>query len=144
MYLRLLFLVLFVSSTLSGFAQSREDETIIRSILQRQEADWNRGDVKAFMVGYWPSDSLTFVGSKGVTYGYQPIYENYLKRYPDRAAMGKLTFTIKEVLFPGKDVAYVIGKFHLTRPEKGDAEGHFSIVWRKIRGQWLIISDHSS
>jgi uncharacterized protein (TIGR02246 family) len=125
-------------------AQSNADREIILSILDKQENDWNHGDIKAFMMGYWPSDSLTFVGSKGVTYGYENIYENYLKRYPDRASMGKLKFTIKEVNFPAKEVAYVIGKFHLTRPEKGDAEGHFTILWRKINGKWLIVSDHSS
>jgi len=135
---------IFILSAFHLYAQSPKDHQEILSILNRQENDWNRGDVEAFMVGYWPSDSLTFVGSKGVTYGYNQIYENYLKRYPDRASMGKLKFTIKEVVFPGKDVAYVIGKFHLTRPVKGDAEGHYTILWRKINGKWLIVSDHSS
>lgn len=139
-----LLLTLFISlSSLNLMAQTDADRQKILSVLNRQESDWNRGDVAAFMVGYWSSDSLTFVGSKGVTYGYRQTYENYLKRYPDRSAMGQLKFTIKEVSFPGKDVAYVIGKFHLTRPEKGDAEGHFTVLWRKINGEWVIVSDHS-
>lgn len=136
--------LLLFYSCLQLKAQSVSDKQEILSMLNRQENDWNRGDVAAFMVGYWPSDSLTFVGSKGITYGYDQTFKNYLKRYPDRASMGKLKFTIKEISFPGKDVAYVIGKFHLTRPEKGDAEGHFTILWRKINNKWLIVSDHSS
>jgi ketosteroid isomerase-like protein len=43
-----------------------------------------------------------------------------------------------------KEAAFVIGKFFLTRPQKGDASGHFSLLWRKIKGQWLIVADHSS
>lgn len=140
-------LIIFSFLLLATFhlkAQSIADREDILSILNNQENDWNRGDIKAFMTGYWPSDSLTFVGSKGVTYGYENIYQNYLKRYPDRASMGKLKFTIKEVYFPANEVAYVIGKFHLTRPEKGGAEGHYTILWRKINGKWFIVSDHSS
>ena len=96
------------------------------------------------MHGYWPSDSLTFVGSAGITYGYHATLSNYKKRYPDRASMGTLAFTILKLEFPAPNVAYVIGKWHLTRPKVGDVGGHFTLLWRKIRGQWVIISDHSS
>jgi ketosteroid isomerase-like protein len=41
-------------------------------------------------------------------------------------------------------VAYVIGRWHLTRPQIGDAGGHYTLLWRKIKGQWVIVSDHSS
>jgi ketosteroid isomerase-like protein len=37
----------------------------------------------------------------------------------------------------------VIGKWHLKR-EAGDLSGHFTLLWKKIKGQWLIVADHSS
>lgn len=129
---------------LVGQAQTPADRKAILATLDRQTTDWNAGNVKAFMVGYWPSDSLTFIGKVGVTYGYAATLNNYKRRYPDRASMGKLKFTILKVEFPAKDVAYVIGKYHLTRPQVGDAEGHYTLLWRKIAGKWLIVSDHSS
>ncbi|MVM34714.1 DUF4440 domain-containing protein [Spirosoma sp. HMF4905] len=122
---------------------AKERRTILQ-ILERQTADWNAGRVDKFMNGYWPSDSLTFVGKVGVTYGYQATLANYKKRYPDRASMGSLKFDILQLDFPAPDVAYVIGRFHLTRPKIGDADGHFTLLWRKINNRWVIVSDHSS
>ncbi|MBO0932220.1 YybH family protein [Fibrella aquatilis] len=141
-HILLLLTCLAIAATAS--AQTPADRKAILGILKRQNDDWNAGRVEQFMVGYWPSDSLTFVGKGGITYGYAPTLANYKKRYPDRAAMGTLAFTILKTEFPGPNVAYVIGKWHLTRPQVGDVGGHFTLLWRKIAGQWVIISDHSS
>jgi ketosteroid isomerase-like protein len=125
-------------------AQTPTDRTTILGTLKRQNADWNAGRVADFMRGYWPNDSLTFVGKGGITYGYAATLANYKKRYPDRASMGTLRFTTLNVSFPAPNVAHVIGKWHLTRPQIGDVGGHFTLLWRKIKGEWLIVSDHSS
>ncbi len=116
----------------------------ILSTLARQTTDWNAGRIDAFMHGYWPSDSLTFVGKNGITYGYAATLANYQKRYPTREQMGTLAFTILKLDVLTPTTAYVIGKWQLTRPDVGNAGGHFTLLWRKINGQWLIVSDHSS
>lgn len=125
-------------------AQLNRDRNAILTILKRQTSDWNAGRVDKFMVGYWHSDSLTFVGKAGITYGYEATLANYKKRYPDRASMGTLKFDILQLDFPATNVAYVIGRFHLTRPKIGDADGHFTLLWRKVKNRWIIVSDHSS
>lgn len=127
-----------------AMAQSASDRNLVLATLDRQTADWNAGNINAFMHGYWESDSLMFVGKNGVTYGYENTYQGYLKRYPDRATMGTLKFDILNVSFPGKGVAFVVGKWHLTRPEAGDVGGHYTLLWRKIKGKWLIVCDHTS
>jgi hypothetical protein len=38
---------------------------------------------------------------------------------------------------------FVVGKWHLQR-SIGDIGGHFTLLWRKIKGQWVIVADHSS
>lgn len=124
--------------------QMAKERRAILQILERQTADWNAGRVDRFMNGYWPSDSLTFVGKVGVTYGYQATLANYKKRYPDRASMGTLKFDILELDLLTPTTAYVIGRYHLTRPKIGDAEGYFTLLWRKIKDRWVIVSDHSS
>lgn len=131
---------LFFSATV--FCQS-DDEAEVRKILSTQNAAWNRGNVDAFMVGYWENDSLMFVGSSGITYGYKNTLANYKKRYPDTAAMGKLTFNLIQVKRLSPEYYYVTGKWHLQR-SIGDVGGHFTLVFRKINGNWVIISDHSS
>ena len=123
---------------------ANRDRRSILGTLKRQTDDWNAGRIEKFMVGYWQSDSLTFVSKLGITYGYQPTLANYKKRYPDRASMGTLKFDILELDFPAPNVAYVIGRFHLTRPQVGDADGHFTLLWRRIKNRWVIVSDHSS
>lgn len=139
-----LFALILMGAVHIAQAQSAADKEQIMAILKRQEGDWNKGDIKSFMDGYWVSDSLMFVGKAGITYGYKATYERYLKSYPDRAAMGTLQFTFLNFSFPGPGVAFVVGKFHLTRPEKGDLEGHYTLLFRKIKGKWLIVCDHTS
>lgn len=137
--------ILFISMTLlsvSLFCQTK-DETEVRNVLARQNQAWNRGDIDAFMVGYWENDSLMFIGKSGVTYGYKNTLSNYKKNYPDTATMGKLTFTLIQLKQLSPEFFHVTGKYYLTRTI-GDASGHFTLVFRKINGKWVIISDHSS
>jgi len=130
--------------SLNVFAQTGKDRQIILNILDTQTKAWNSGDVEKFMNGYWVSDSLMYIGKSGVKYGYQGTLDSYRKNYPDKATMGTLKFDIIKVDFIAKDACFVVGKWHLTRPEKGDIGGHYTLLWRKIKGQWVIVADHSS
>jgi len=131
---------LFVVSV--GFGQSK-DELQIRKLLSDQSAAWNRGDIETFMKGYWENDSLMFIGKSGVTYGWNKTLSNYKRGYPDTASMGKLTFTLIRLQNLSPEYYFVIGKWHLQRTI-GNLEGHFTLLFRKIKGQWMIIADHSS
>lgn len=139
-----LFLLWSILLTAPVFGQTADDRKAILGILSRQSADWNTGRVDRFMTGYWPSDSLTFVGKAGITYGYTETLANYKKRYPDRASMGTLKFDILQLDFPARNVAYVIGSYHLARPQIGDTSGYFTLLWRKVKKRWVIVSDHSN
>ncbi|TNE60537.1 MAG: nuclear transport factor 2 family protein [Bacteroidetes bacterium] len=138
----LLALVLLASGPMLA-QRSAKAEQAIRGIMADQEKAWNQGNLEAFMDGYWHADSLKFIGSRGLTYGWQQTLDNYKKGYPDRAAMGNLTFTLITVDVLSSKSAFVIGKWHLQR-QAGDLSGHFTLLWKKIRGKWLIVADHSS
>jgi len=139
------FLLLFGLLSLQICHAQREDAGIaaIRKVMQAQETAWNNGDLEAFMEGYWHADSLRFIGSKGLTYGWDATLANYKKGYPDRATMGKLQFTLISVEKLSGKAAFVIGKWHLKR-DAGDLSGHFTLLWKKIKGKWVIVADHSS
>lgn len=126
----------------ASFAQSK-DEITIRQILDEQTKAWNRGDIDGFMKGYWESDSMMFIGKSGVTYGWTNTLNNYKKNYPDTATMGKLVFTILSVKRLSSAYYSVVGKWFLNR-SAGDVGGHYTLLFRKIKGKWVIISDHSS
>jgi ketosteroid isomerase-like protein len=137
-----LFLLFFVFSVSVAAAQSKNEKQI-REILNEQTAAWNRGDIPAFMNGYWQNDSLMFIGKNGIVYGWQQTLENYKKNYPSPNAMGKLSFEIIKVDKLSFKYYSVIGKWMLVR-SIGDVGGHFSLLFKKINGQWKIVSDHSS
>lgn len=126
----------------NSFAQSK-DEMAIRSMLKVQTTAWNNGNIAQFMKGYWQDDSLMFIGKSGITYGWQKTLNNYKKNYPDTTSMGKLDFVLMEVKKLSAINYFVVGKWHLSR-SIGDLSGHFTLLFKKIKGNWLIIADHSS
>ena len=133
-------LTLLFSSQL--FAQNDKDFDKVKAILQTQAIAWNEGNIDEFMEYYWKSDNLQFIGSSGITYGWQKTLDNYKKRYPDKQAMGELSFDIIKVDKRSKKVITLFGKFHLKR-EIGDLEGIFVLVWKKIKGEWKIVLDQT-
>jgi uncharacterized protein (TIGR02246 family) len=128
------------AQTSSGLAADRE--TIDR-VLRAQQSAWNRADVDAFLEGYWHSPELTFSGSGGVARGWDAVLARYKKNYPNRAAMGQLTFSELEFRFLGPGAALVLGKWHLQR-EKDELGGVFTLVWQHFPEGWKIIHDHTS
>jgi ketosteroid isomerase-like protein len=121
-----------------------KDEQQIQSILDAQVQAWNKGSIDAFMKAYWQNDSLMFISSNGITYGYNATLEGYHQRYPDTDAMGQLTFTILKVNRISNDSYFVIGKWFLKREKKGDTGGYFTLLWKKINHEWVIVADHTS
>lgn len=122
-------------------AQNHSERAIINAMQKQQEA-WNGGNIEEFMAYYWKSDSLKFIGSKGITYGWQKTLDNYKRAYPDKAAMGQLTFTLMEVKQLSKQYVHVIGKWALEKEKP--VGGFFTLLWKKVGGCWVILSDHTS
>ena len=119
------------------------DELAIRKVLDAQQNCWNNGDLECFMDSYWKSDQLVFIGSKGITYGWKETLDNYISRYPTKEKMGVLSFDILIMEPLSNDFWSVIGKWSLAR--KSDSpSGHFSLIFRRLGNDWVIVSDHSS
>ena len=141
--MRILLLILIsILWSSTGFTQDRNARAIL-DLLDTQTAAWNKGDLQGFMKGYWENDSLRFIGKSGITYGWSNTLANYKRGYPDTAAMGKLNFTILVVKKISPRYYEVVGKWYLKR-SIGDANGHYTLLLRKIKGSWVIVSDHSS
>lgn len=124
--------------------QAKEDPQVaIRKVLSAQQSDWNHGDIRAFMAGYWNSPEITFAGSKGFTRGWQPVLERYEKTYAGKEAMGTLDFSELEIRPLGPDAALVLGRWHLQR-QAGDVGGIFTLVFRRFPEGWRIVHDHTT
>lgn len=140
-YLSSLFLFLVIGS-LHAQTSGGEKKAILEVLMQQQQ-HWNEGNITAFMEGYWKSDSVIFTGRNGVTLGWETVLQNYQRSYPSREAMGKLTFTVLQLHVYENQTALLVGQWKLTR-QQDEPGGFFTLVWRKIRGKWVIVADHTS
>ena len=122
---------------------SLSSKTEVLAILNQQEASWNDGDVDGFMKGYWNNDSLMFVSGEKVLYGWQKMTDNYKKTYNTKQLMGELKFKVHKTEVLSNDAVLVIGNWSIHR-EMTDFGGKFSLLWRKINGEWKIVIDHTS
>ena len=114
--------------------------TQVLHTMESQQNAWNSGDLDAFMVGYWESDSLLFIGSRGVNSGYATTLENYKKSYPNKDAMGTLIFKNRSWTQISENAGLLIGSWRISE----EAHGMYSLIWKKIDGRWVIVADHSS
>jgi len=136
-------LVVFLIDQSATAQYKDKDFNKVSKIFMQQEKDWNDGDIDAFMTSYWKSEQLQFGGSSGITRGWNATIARYKIVYPDKDAMGKLTFEIKDLTKHSRKVISLTGSWSLQR--KTDAPGgHFLLIWRKIKGKWLIVADHTS
>lgn len=140
---KLLILLVLIGSLSSCVVRKPSDPRDILAVLESQRQAWNKGDMEGYMQGYERSDSLVFVGKNGPEYGWQTTLDNYKKSYPDKSAMGILTFDIKKVKLISSDHAFVLGAWHLKR-EKDEPKGWFTLLLRKSGGKWKVVADHSS
>ena len=121
------------------------DELDIVKVLTVQERDWNRGDLDAFAAGYKNSPDIIFVGRQ-VSHGYDQMLADYKGNYPNREAMGTLTFGDLDPHILDEHYGIVVGHYHLDRSKKagGSADGIFSLVLEKTSRGWKIIVDHTT
>lgn len=140
----LILMIAFIHSSCEPIrtAKNPEAEKAIRAVLDKQVVDWNGADIDAYMVGYWKSDSLLFIGSK-ITSGWDSTLARYKKNYPTKEAMGTLRFEILRIDFISTDAYLVTGKYFLTRITD-NPNGVFTLLFRKKEGKWVVVYDHTA
>ena len=129
-----------------GFAQyavKKSDSLAIVNILFQQQADWNAGDIDAFMEGYLKSDQLVFSGASGPIYGWEATRDRYKRTYSDRERMGVLKFDVLHLLALSETVVQLQGKFYLQCTSV-DLQGIFTFNWILLNMQRYTNSDHTS
>lgn len=120
-----------------------EKKKLIINALHKQQEDWNRGDMAAFLSGYWNSDTLRTVNIRGVTYGWDKVSAQYRKNFPDSASMGKIDYDVIHVELIGENDVLVTGKWLLNMNKKFKA-AYFTYLYRKRNGRWVIVAEHTS
>ncbi len=118
----------------------------VESILELQQAAWNRGDLQTFLsTGYWQSNSLTFLSGGSWSTGYSSVSARYQKRYQeDGREMGHLTFRDLETLPLANRNALVRGRWHLRFTDGKQTGGLFTLLLKRFPEGWRIVHDHTS
>jgi beta-aspartyl-peptidase (threonine type) len=138
-------LAVLLISALSAWGSPAGSEDEIRRVISQQQDAWNRGDLEAFMTGYWNSPDLTFFSGAHESKGWQAALDRYKKTYQGAGhEMGKLEFANLRVEILGRDAAFVRGEFHLTMSDGKTPHGLFTLVFRKFPDGWKIVHDHSA
>ena len=145
MYCTLLsaFIILLLSQCTNQKQKAQNVCFELDSLMYIQQKAWNTGDIKTFMKSYWKNDSLQFIGSNGITKGWQATLDRYKTSYPDKDTMGKLKITNMECLLIDNTHYHIVGNWILYR-RNDTLQGFYSLLWKNINGEWVIIKDHSS
>jgi uncharacterized protein (TIGR02246 family) len=116
----------------------------ITAVLNAQTAAWNRGDLEAFMQGYWNSPEVVFTSRGQVRRGWRTTLNSYRAHYgTSPASMGRLEFSDLEIHDLAPDAAWVLGRWTLTGGDSAST-GVFTLIFRRLDGDWRIVMDHSS
>lgn len=118
--------------------------TGVRATLDTQVAAWNRGDIRGFMDGYARTDTLVFLSGNNERRGWQESYYAYVRGYPNREAMGTLSFENIEIRPLSSLHALAFGRWRLTRESTDGATGLFSLLLQNTSDGWLVVHDHTS
>lgn len=116
----------------------------ILEVLDRQAAAWNRGDLEGFMADYWRSPELVFTSGGRVQRGWQTTLDRYRATYGGSTeTMGTLAFHDVTIHPLARDAAWVLGYWELDRGGE-EIGGVFTLVFRRLDGEWKIVHDHTS
>lgn len=114
------------------------------SLLDRQAAAWNAGDLEGFMSGYSPSPTTTYVGSTGLIEGYDGIRARYAPEFAEGAARDSLRFEGLRVREVDERVGVATARYVLEREGTVTSTGPFTLVLLNVEGAWLIVHDQSA
>jgi len=138
-----LLMVLLAGCTGGGASGESDLKEEVSALIRQGESAWNQGSIEGYMETYWNSPNLRFASGGKVTYGWQETLDGYLKRYPDRAAMGRLVFRDLDIRVLSDDAALAFGTWRLER-EHDQPHGLFTLQLRRLDEGWRIVHDHTS
>lgn len=138
-------LVLLAAGAGCAAADPAQDRAAIHGVLDAQAAAWNRGDLDAFLAGYWRSEQTVFAGGDQVHRGFEAMSKRYRDAYPTKEKMGRLSFSNLRFESLEADRAVVTGSWELEIAGSDKRPGGvFTLVWRRFADGWKIVHDHTS
>jgi ketosteroid isomerase-like protein len=118
-------------------------EEHIRARFEEGTEAWNRGDLDAYLAGYWDSEETRWISRGTLTRGVDAIRGTYKSLFDSPEKMGKFEVRDLEIdVLTGSD-ALIIGKWWHTAGSLA-RHGMFTVHMKKLQGEWVVVTDHTS
>lgn len=99
--------------------------------------------MEGFMQAYWHHDSLILINGKFMVYTWKNVFDTYKQAFPDKVSMNQLLYKISTIKALSNKNAMVIGSWHRYSREN-PPDGHFILLFEKIKGEWKIVVDQTT
>ncbi|MGD8867999.1 MAG: nuclear transport factor 2 family protein [Gemmatimonadales bacterium] len=113
-------------------------------LLTRSEEAWNAGDLEGFVGWYKRGSETTFLGSTGLTHGWEAIRNRYAGRFQPGAARDSLRFEDLETRPLAPSVGLATARYVLFQDDSVTATGVFTLIVERTPDGWRIIHDQSN
>jgi len=111
----------------------------VEKLLADQAAAWNRGDLEAFCSAY--TEDATFVSPSGTSQGRAMILDRYRAKYPDAAAMGRLTLDVVEGRAAGGPEVSMLGDAMPSRIHAYSVAARWTLAYPEASARGTRSSD---
>jgi ketosteroid isomerase-like protein len=118
-------------------------EEHIREQFNEMTEAWNRGDLDAYLAGYWDSDETRWISGGMIIRSVEAIRARYKSLYDSSEKMGKLEVKDLEIDMLTDRDALVVGRWSHTAGQLAHV-GVFTIHMKKLQGEWFMATDHAS
>jgi beta-aspartyl-peptidase (threonine type) len=119
-------------------------QAAVDHLLTESEKAWNGGDLAGFMEWYKRGEETTFLGSSGLTHGWDTIRQRYEGRFEPGASRDSLRFEelVTRPLTPWLGLA--TARYVLFQGDSVTSTGVFTLVVERTPEGWRIIHDQSA
>lgn len=118
-------------------------EEQIRDRFNEATEAWNRGDLNAYLGGYWDSEETRWISGGMIIRGVEAIRARYKSLYDSPEKLGKLEVKDLEIDILTDGDALVVGKWSHTAGQL-TRHGVFTVHMKKIQGEWVMATDQAS
>ena len=123
-------------------ATALADTAQLIGVMQKSAADWNKGDLAAFMDSY--DDSATMMSKHGLIKKDTMMVHYRQTYFKAGAPLQKLGFDQFQIIPLSGDYVLLTGRFTLSGGNLPLLSGRYSLVCVHRKNGWKILHDHTS
>ncbi len=117
---------------------------VLQAQFNQSAADWNAGNLKAFMSSYADDSATAYMSGRTFDRGFGWIEQHYAPAFAPGARRDSLRVESLSARPLGTTYALVTARYVLYRNGVTTSSGPFSVVMQEGTDGWKIILDHTS